>query len=104
MKTIKEYTFNVGTMRSNNIDTIKCDKVPTVKFEMPSTAKAISASYRGGDDIRLYMAIDRSPIVTRKFSVVRTGYDLEALKLDSSIFVATVYRNDGEEFHILEVV
>ncbi len=104
MKTIKEYAFNVGIMKSNNIDTIKADRIPTVQFQMPSTAQAVSASYCGRDDIRLFVAIDRSPLITRKFAVVRTGYDLEALKLDSSKFVATVYRSDGEEFHILEVV
>lgn len=102
MKTIKEYAFNVGIMKSNNIDTIKTDRVPTVQFQMPSTAQAVSASYCG--DIRLFVATDRSPLITRKFAVVRTEYDLEALKLDSSKFVATVYRSDGEEFHILELV
>lgn len=104
MKIIKEFAFNVGSMKSNNVDMVKSDRVPVIQFEMPSTAHALSASYLGGQDIRLFVGMDRSPIVTRKFAVVRTGYDLEALKLNTSKFIATVYRNDGEELHILEVI
>jgi len=104
MKTIKEFAFHVGTMKSNNIDTIKADRVPIVEFQIPTTAQPVSVSYAGGNDIHMFVGMDRSPLITRKFAIVRTGYDLEKLKLNTSKFIGTVQRGDGENFHVLEIV